>query len=64
MILFGPTSPERWGPPRERRDRHRVLWTGRHGSPYADEPDPGLLEIGVDDVLAELDALEDVPAAA
>jgi ADP-heptose:LPS heptosyltransferase len=64
VILFGPTSPERWGPPPDRRDRHRVLWTGRTGSPHAHEPDPGLLEIGVEDVLNELGALERLPAAA
>jgi hypothetical protein len=30
------------------------------GDPHAAEPDPGLLEIGVDDVLAALDRLERV----
>ena len=61
--LFGPTPPAVWGPPRE-RPWHRVLWTGRRGDPHAPRPDPGLLEIQVDDVLAalhDLDALE--PAA-
>jgi ADP-heptose:LPS heptosyltransferase len=53
VLLFGPTSPAEWGPPRD-RPRHRVLWTGRTGDPHANRPDPGLLEIGVDDVLAAL----------
>jgi ADP-heptose:LPS heptosyltransferase len=50
VVLFGPTSPQRWGPPPERR-QHVVLWTGRTGDPHADSPDAGLLEIGVDDVV-------------
>jgi ADP-heptose:LPS heptosyltransferase len=76
VILFGPTSPELWGPPAGRRHRHRVLWAGRTGDPHADEPDPGLLEFEADDVLAALaelpedeastraDAAGSVPAAA
>jgi hypothetical protein len=31
-----------------------VLWTGRTGDPPANRPDPGLLEIEVDEVLAAL----------
>jgi ADP-heptose:LPS heptosyltransferase len=56
VVLFGPTSPRHWGPPAE-RPRHRVLWAGRRGDPHASSTDPGLLEIGVDDVrraMAEL----------
>jgi ADP-heptose:LPS heptosyltransferase len=59
VVLFGPTPPSAWGPPPD-RPRHRVLWAGRVGDPHAAEPDPGLLEIGVDDVLAALDRLERV----
>jgi ADP-heptose:LPS heptosyltransferase len=55
VVLFGPTSPERWGPPAD-RPRHRVLWAGREGDPHGTEPDPGLLEIGVEDVLAAIPA--------
>jgi ADP-heptose:LPS heptosyltransferase len=58
VVLFGPTSPARWGPPAGRA-RHRVLWAGWHGDPHADEPDRGLLAIGVEDVLAELAALDE-----
>lgn len=57
VIIFGPTSPERWGPPPARR-RHRPLWSGSKGDPHASRPDPGLLEIRVDDVLKELAALD------
>ena len=49
VLLFGPTPPSRWGPPVDRR--HVVLWKGGTGDPHADEPDAGLLEITVDEVL-------------
>jgi len=57
VVLFGPTSPHAWGPPRARARRHRVLWAGRTGDPHAGRPHEGLLEIEPDDVLAELTAL-------
>jgi ADP-heptose:LPS heptosyltransferase len=49
VLLFGPTPPSRWGPPRDAH--HVVLWKGSTGDPHADQPDPGLLEITVDEVL-------------
>jgi hypothetical protein len=52
--MFGPSSPHAWGPP---AGLHRVLWAGREGDPHADRPDPGLLAIGVRDVVRELAAL-------
>jgi ADP-heptose:LPS heptosyltransferase len=58
VVVFGPTPPATWGPPADRRDRHRVLWAGRTGDPLGDEPFDGLLEIGVDDVLRELRGLD------
>lgn len=60
VLLFGPTSPETWGPPpflKGAGERHRVLWTGRTGDPHADHPHAGLLEIAPRDVLAALTAL-------
>lgn len=57
VVLFGPTPPRTWGPPVHLRDRHRVLWAGRTGDPLGETTHPGLLEIGVDDVIAEVDAL-------
>jgi ADP-heptose:LPS heptosyltransferase len=56
VLLFGPTSPETWGPWRG-SDRHRVLWAGRTGDPHGRTPHAGLLEIEPRDVLAELAAL-------
>jgi ADP-heptose:LPS heptosyltransferase len=61
VVLFGPVPPSAWGPPR--RVRHRVLWTGSVGDPHARRPDPGLLAIGVDDVLAELARVHRLAAA-
>ncbi|MGP4025636.1 glycosyltransferase family 9 protein [Actinomadura sp. 3N407] len=43
VLLFGPTPPDRWGPPD--RAEHLVLWAGRRGDPHGREPHPGLLEI-------------------
>ncbi len=57
VVLFGPTSPALWGPPRE-RPQHRVLWKGTTGDPHAAVPDPGLLAIGVQEVLEELALLD------
>lgn len=51
VVLFGPASPQRWRPPAD-RSQHVVLWSGRTGDVFADRPDPGLLEIGPDRVLA------------
>ncbi|MFP5321585.1 MAG: glycosyltransferase family 9 protein [Acidimicrobiia bacterium] len=53
VVLFGPTPPGEWGPPPV--SRHRTLWAGRRGDPHADELDPGLAAIGIDDVIAAID---------
>lgn len=52
VVLFGPASPVRWSPP-PGRTQHRVLWKGRTGPLFVDEPDPGLLEITVAEVLEQ-----------
>lgn len=52
VVLFGPTSPDEWGPPASAR--HLALWAGRRGDPHAPDPDPGLLAISIADVLAAL----------
>lgn len=62
VLLFGPTSPRRWGPPAD-REIHRVLWEGRGGDPHAAEVDPGLLEIDAEEALAALDSLRSLAAA-
>jgi ADP-heptose:LPS heptosyltransferase len=57
IVLFGPTSPEQWGPPSD--GPHRAIWRGRLGDPHADTLDPGLAEITVGDVL---EAIREVAA--
>ncbi|MGN6246214.1 MAG: glycosyltransferase family 9 protein [Motilibacteraceae bacterium] len=50
--MFGPVPPTRWGPLLD-VERHVVLYRGDGGTgePFADHQDPGLLRIGVDEVL-------------
>jgi ADP-heptose:LPS heptosyltransferase len=55
IVLFGPTPPATWGPPK--RTRHRVLWAGRSGDPHASIPDAGLLEITPAQVISQIDFL-------
>ncbi|MFE9440054.1 glycosyltransferase family 9 protein [Streptomyces sp. NPDC006602] len=56
VTLFGPVPPSRWGPPAH--PRHRALWhPGPEGDPHAGTPDPALLRIRSDDVLAALHEL-------
>jgi ADP-heptose:LPS heptosyltransferase len=57
VVLFGPTPPAEWGPP-PGHPWHRALWAGRTGDPHAAAPDPGLLEIGPDDVVEALSGLD------
>jgi ADP-heptose:LPS heptosyltransferase len=66
VLLFGPTSPAAWGPPPDLpgAGRHIVLWAGRTGDPHGLAPDPGLLEIGVEDVLEALAHLPDATPSA
>ena len=53
IVLFGPTDPAHWGPPDGRC--HRAIWKGGRGDPHGSAADPGLLQISVADVVAELD---------
>jgi ADP-heptose:LPS heptosyltransferase len=50
VVLFGPSSPARWGPPTD-RPQHRALWAGSPGEPNGARPDPGLLALQPHDVL-------------
>jgi ADP-heptose:LPS heptosyltransferase len=60
VVLFGPTPPQLWGPPAG--GPHTVLWHERIGDPHGREPDPGLLSVGVDEVVsAALQRLRDEP---
>jgi ADP-heptose:LPS heptosyltransferase len=54
VLLFGPVPPSRWGPLAD-PELHKVLWHGTRlgkGDPHADRPDPALLRITVDEVVA------------
>jgi ADP-heptose:LPS heptosyltransferase len=52
VVLFGPTPPSRWGPPSD--GPHAVIWHGREsGDPWADDVDPALLEVTVDEVVSQ-----------
>lgn len=56
VVLFGPVSPEFWGPPR--RAQHVVLWHGDGtGDPWGTDVDPALALITVDEVITALEAL-------
>ncbi|WP_349897196.1 glycosyltransferase family 9 protein [Parafrigoribacterium soli] len=56
-ILFGPAPPEEWGPPSD--GPHIVLTdpARRLGETFADEPDPALLAVSAEDVLAAVHAV-------
>jgi ADP-heptose:LPS heptosyltransferase len=58
VVLFGPTSPYEWGPPRN--GHHIALWAGRCGDPHAHSPDPGLLAIPTHAATAALERLTEV----
>ncbi|MGN9777313.1 glycosyltransferase family 9 protein [Micromonospora sp. H33] len=59
VLLFGPVSPAQWGPPPD-RPYHRVLWAGGHDWPRWDGvgTHPTLAAVGVDEVLAAVDEVE------
>jgi ADP-heptose:LPS heptosyltransferase len=54
VVLFGPVSPHVWGPPPQ--PRHQVHWYGDGcGDPHGNAPDPALLKISIEDVMAAAD---------
>ena len=57
VVLFGPATVARWGPPAE--GPHVVLTDERVrvGDAFGAEPDPALLAVGPDDVLRAAEAL-------
>ncbi|MET8778305.1 glycosyltransferase family 9 protein [Nocardia sp. NPDC050713] len=55
VLLFGPTPPRWGGPPPHLLARHIVLWAGQTGDRHADTPDPGLLRIGVGEVVGAVE---------
>jgi ADP-heptose:LPS heptosyltransferase len=60
VILFGPTTPERWGPPAG--GPATVIWRGATGDPHGRWVDPALLDIGSDEVLEAAEARLGGPA--
>jgi ADP-heptose:LPS heptosyltransferase len=56
VVIFGPAPPEAWGPP---PGPHVALTHAdlRRGEPFVDEPDPALLAVTVEEVLAAVDTL-------
>jgi ADP-heptose:LPS heptosyltransferase len=52
VVLFGPVGPERWGPPAG--GPHVALTRAelRRGDRFGADPDPALLAVGVDEVVA------------
>ena len=59
VLLFGPMPPALWGPPAGRRE-HRVIWHGEAAGRPARTgyPDPALLAITVEEVLAAVGEVE------
>lgn len=56
VVLFGPVSPQLWGPPAV--GPHRALWHARAaGDPWGATVDPALLDITVGEVLAAAEAV-------
>ncbi|WP_122818877.1 glycosyltransferase family 9 protein [Nocardioides pantholopis] len=50
VVLFGPTPPQRWGPPAD--GPHDAVWLGTApGDPHAGRVDPALLRVTVPDVV-------------
>ena len=52
VVLFGPVDPAQWGPPAEGPHVALAHPAARRGARFVDEPDPALLAIGVEEVLA------------
>jgi ADP-heptose:LPS heptosyltransferase len=63
VVMFGPATPEQWGPPAE--GPHVVLTDPRVrvGDPFAADPDPALLAVLPGHVLDALEGLEEDDAA-
>jgi ADP-heptose:LPS heptosyltransferase len=51
VVLFGPVDPAQWGPPAGGPHVALAHPAARRGARFADEPDPGLLAITVDEVV-------------
>jgi ADP-heptose:LPS heptosyltransferase len=61
VVLFGPVDPAQWGPPTGGPHVALAHPATRRGARFADEPDPALLAIGVDEVLGAAAAVRRRP---
>jgi ADP-heptose:LPS heptosyltransferase len=64
VVLFGPMSPRRWGPPPGRAE-HVAIWHGHTAEPGdtpGDRPHPALLAVTVGEVLAAADRVAAIGA--
>ncbi len=61
VVLFGPVDPAQWGPPTDGPHVALAHPAARRGVRFADEPDPALLAIGVDEVLGAAAAVRRRP---
>ena len=61
VVLFGPVDPAQWGPPAGGPHVALARPAHRRGARFADDPDPALLAIGVDEVLAAAAAVRAGP---
>ena len=52
VVLFGPVDPAQWGPPADGPHVALARPALRRGARFADDPDPALLAIGVEEVLS------------
>ena len=52
VVLFGPVDPAQWGPPADGPHVALARPAHRRGERFADDPDPALLAIGVEEVVA------------
>jgi ADP-heptose:LPS heptosyltransferase len=52
VVLFGPVDPAQWGPPADGPHVALARPAQRRGARFADDPDPALLAIGVEEVVA------------
>jgi ADP-heptose:LPS heptosyltransferase len=57
VVLFGPVDPAQWGPPADGPHVALAHPATRRGERFADEPDPALLAIGIEEVVAAADAV-------
>ena len=58
VVLFGPVDPAQWGPPADGPHVALAHPATRRGERFVDEPDPALLAIGVEEVVAAAAAVD------